>query len=222
MDTKKLLRKEITSLLKHRFTEEQLLEESHRVAKHALELFKKKSARGDDANPAGVALFLSMPTGEMRTNELIDMIHSDTNATVYVPWLTHGQEEGETVMKFVALARDEKPERFEKDRWAIPVVPDVQSRGLGTGADLDFVFAPGLAFDPITLHRLGRGKGFYDKTLKRLERQRREAGILTPLLKYGLSLSPQVVKGVPFGEYDVSLDGIVHPDGVIERKTDSR
>ena len=64
---------------------------------------------------------------------------------------------------------------------------------------LDLVLVPGIAFDRRG-HRLGRGKGYYDRFLK----------TLPPHVKcFGLAFDFQIVKSVPTDEFDMSVDRII-------------
>ncbi len=68
--------------------------------------------------------------------------------------------------------------------------------------DLDVIFVPLLGFDR-TGARLGRGKGFYDRTLG-AERQRP-----SPPLAIGLAFSEQCIDHIPTGRFDQRLDGVL-------------
>lgn len=68
-------------------------------------------------------------------------------------------------------------------------------------ANPSLVLMPLLAVDRKG-NRLGYGAGYYDRTLSRL----RETGAVTAV---GLCYDAQIVKSVPVGPYDVSVDWIV-------------
>ena len=64
---------------------------------------------------------------------------------------------------------------------------------------LDLVLVPGIAFDKQG-HRLGRGKGYYDRFLK----------TLPPHAKcFGLAFDFQILKSVPTDNFDVSMDRVI-------------
>ena len=63
--------------------------------------------------------------------------------------------------------------------------------------EIDLVLVPGMAFDRLG-HRLGRGKGFYDRLLPRLEHA----------LLVGICFPFQMVARVPYDRYDVKVDDI--------------
>ncbi len=64
---------------------------------------------------------------------------------------------------------------------------------------LDLVLVPGVAFD-LQGHRLGRGKGYYDRLLADVR------GV-----KCGVAFDEQMVDAVPAGPHDVQVDCIVTP-----------
>ncbi|MBI2095361.1 MAG: 5-formyltetrahydrofolate cyclo-ligase [Candidatus Omnitrophica bacterium] len=76
-------------------------------------------------------------------------------------------------------------------------VPDPSA--LVEPAKVDLAVVPGVVFDRAN-HRLGRGRGFYDRFLKKLK-----AG--TP--KVGLAYAFQVVETVPVDTHDVRLDQVL-------------
>jgi 5-formyltetrahydrofolate cyclo-ligase len=65
--------------------------------------------------------------------------------------------------------------------------------------DLDLVLVPGLAFDAQG-HRLGRGKGFYDRMLKDFKGK-----------KVGIAFDEQIVDAVPAEKNDVKMDFVLTP-----------
>ncbi len=70
------------------------------------------------------------------------------------------------------------------------------------------ILVPGLAFDS-TLHRLGRGKGYYDRFLRSIRSMR------TDVTAVGFALGSQIADQVPAGMHDEILDLIVHGEGVV-------
>ncbi|NBV23729.1 MAG: 5-formyltetrahydrofolate cyclo-ligase [Proteobacteria bacterium] len=71
---------------------------------------------------------------------------------------------------------------------------------------LDLALVPGLGFDARG-HRLGRGKGYYDRLL---------AGFSG--VKVGVAFDFQVVPEVPVEPHDIALDAVVTPTRWIEAK----
>jgi len=65
--------------------------------------------------------------------------------------------------------------------------------------EIDFVVVPGLAFD-LKGNRLGRGKGYYDRFLKRLRNDASTCGV---------AFDCQLLDEVPHGPSDFRLDALV-------------
>jgi 5-formyltetrahydrofolate cyclo-ligase len=82
--------------------------------------------------------------------------------------------------------------------------PRVLARELTRAEDLDLILLPLVAFDA-NGNRLGRGVGFYDKTLAFRQRRRH---LQKPRL-LGLAHDFQRVAAVPADAWDVPLDGVV-------------
>lgn len=68
---------------------------------------------------------------------------------------------------------------------------------------LDMIIVPGMAFDRKG-NRLGRGKGYYDRFLKK-----------TKALKIGVCFDFQLLDSIPSDEYDVKMDMIVSENELI-------
>jgi len=74
--------------------------------------------------------------------------------------------------------------------------------------DPDVILAPMLAFDA-GCWRLGYGGGFYDRTIANLRDQGRDVRVI------GLAFSGQKVAAVPTGPYDMALDAVLTPEGLV-------
>ena len=88
-----------------------------------------------------------------------------------------------------------------ENAWGIP---EPQQAQVIYADAVDMVLVPLLAFDK-TGHRVGYGKGFYDRFL---------ADCRPDVLKIGLSLEPPVAHIADANEFDVPLDAVVMPEGV--------
>jgi 5-formyltetrahydrofolate cyclo-ligase len=71
--------------------------------------------------------------------------------------------------------------------------------------DLDLVLVPGVAFD-LNGHRLGRGKGFYDRMLENFKGK-----------KVGIAFDEQIVDAVPVEKNDVKMDFVLTPTRCLAR-----
>lgn len=87
-------------------------------------------------------------------------------------------------------------------------IPEPQNARLVLAPEVDMVLIPLLAFDEAG-HRVGYGKGFYDRFL---------ADCRPEVLKIGLSLEPPVPTIADPNPFDVPLDVVVMPGGVWRKK----
>jgi 5-formyltetrahydrofolate cyclo-ligase len=92
-----------------------------------------------------------------------------------------------------------------ENAWGIP---EPQNARIMYAHEVDMVLVPLLAFDKAG-HRVGYGKGFYDRFL---------ADCRPDVLKVGLSLEPPVAHITDANIYDVPLDAVVMPEGVWKRQ----
>ncbi|WP_299984318.1 5-formyltetrahydrofolate cyclo-ligase [uncultured Pontibacter sp.] len=88
-----------------------------------------------------------------------------------------------------------------ENAWGIPEPQDAE---IVHAHEVDLVLIPLLAFDKQG-HRVGYGKGFYDRFL---------ADCRPDVVKVGLSLEPPVERIADPNVYDVPLDFAITPDGV--------
>ncbi|MDX5422925.1 MAG: 5-formyltetrahydrofolate cyclo-ligase [Hymenobacteraceae bacterium] len=88
-----------------------------------------------------------------------------------------------------------------ENNWGIP---EPQNAHIIHAGEVDVVLVPLLAFDRAG-HRVGYGKGFYDRFL---------ADCRPDVLKIGLSLEPPVERITDPNPFDVPLDAVVMPEGV--------
>ena len=86
-------------------------------------------------------------------------------------------------------------------RYGIPVPQTGTYRGKP-----DLIIVPGLAFDK-DLVRLGRGKGYYDKFLRKLDK----------IKKIGVCYDFQIKDNLPWAWRDVRMDKVITPSSVYER-----
>lgn len=69
---------------------------------------------------------------------------------------------------------------------------------------LDVIFVPGIVFDK-NFHRIGYGRGFFDKFLYNV--QNLKTGAVQK--RIGLAYSFQIVDEIPVQKFDICLDGII-------------
>ncbi|MCY4389842.1 MAG: 5-formyltetrahydrofolate cyclo-ligase [Desulfurellaceae bacterium] len=116
---------------------------------------------------------------------------------VYYPRVTADKQEVEFVRR-----HDNEP--LIPGVFDIPVPPGEDL--LTSVAQTDLVLIPGVGFDRAG-HRLGRGRGYYDRVLRNL---------LAGALRVGLAHDYQIVSHIPIDEHDERVDYIVTEKRLIE------
>ena len=97
------------------------------------------------------------------------------------------------------------PADLRPGRFGIPV-PSAAPEGPDRIAEADLVFVPSVAVDR-TGTRLGRGGGYYDRTLALARPDTRLLAVLDP---------EDVLDHVPSEPHDRPVTGVVTPDGVLD------
>src|SRR5688500_392826 len=135
-------------------------------------------------------------TREVNTWHIIERIKKDyPHVKVSVPKINNQTSELEHYFL-------ESPDQLKNNTWEIPE----PVYGIPTSTDkIDAVLVPLLAFDKLG-HRLGYGRGFYDRFL---------AGCRPDCLKIGLSFFESEEKIDGINEKDIPLDLIVTPKTVL-------
>lgn len=77
-------------------------------------------------------------------------------------------------------------------------IPEPKGDAIRDYSMIDLVIVPGVAFDR-NKQRLGRGKGYYDKTLCKIKAP-----------KIGVCFSFQYLDEIPTNEYDIPMDDVIH------------
>lgn len=136
-------------------------------------------------------------TREVNTWQIIDRIKKDFPAVkISVPRMNNHTSQLEHYYL-------ESPDQLENNTWEIPE----PVRGVPTPIEkIDTVLVPLLAFDQ-NGHRLGYGRGFYDRFL---------AGCRRDCLKVGLSFFEKVERIDDITENDIALDLVITPQGVVK------
>lgn len=208
LEEKKLLRKEIRARMRA-LDVDTITTQSSQVWKIIRGLPAYKSAKS-------VGLFLSMPSGEINTDEILkDAIKEGKE--VYVPQVGKNFEKSEMDLLKVFFdegIKEEKKESFHKywpkNKWKIPEPPADMPIVPATPGDIDLLIVPGLGFDRFG-GRIGQGKGYYDRFIARMISEE------TPMPLVGVALTPQLVEGqIPVSPHDRKMDMVVFPDEVVE------
>jgi len=163
---------------------------------------KTKSARiaekvlqQDEVKQAQTILLYASFESEVETFELMKMLKSQQKRII----LPVVQNSG---LKLVELTK--QPEEMKPGKWGIPE-PQVSPDVVVSMAEINLVIVPGVAFDE-ELHRLGRGKGFYDMLLR---------GISADIRKFAIAFDCQIVKEIPTTSNDMRVDKLITESRVI-------
>jgi len=157
-------------------------------------------------NARSVSVYLHMPRGEIRTQDIVSTALQQGKRVV-VPQvldssnLVVGDEQRTTTMVMVPVRDIRDLTTWPKNRWEIPEPPiqpgtseddawRILEESLGTRT-LDVVITPGLAFDERG-GRLGHGRGYYDRFFDALDQRQWN----TPT-RIGIALGCQRVEKVP-------------------------
>lgn len=117
-------------------------------------------------NAKSIAVYLSMPSGELSTRNIVQDAFQ-RGKEVYIPYI-HTVDKV-SVMDMLALESITEFESLQPDKWGIPSLQATQvpgRRDCFSAKGLDLIVMPGMAFDS-DFRRLGHGKGYYDHFLKR-------------------------------------------------------
>ncbi|XP_043238174.1 5-formyltetrahydrofolate cyclo-ligase-like [Amphibalanus amphitrite] len=149
-----------------------------------------------------VSVYLSMPD-EIQTGDIVaDLLRAGKQC--FIP----RYESGSSHMDMVRLHSAADLAALPTTKWNIqqPSLDEQREEALQTGG-LDLILMPGLAFSRAG-HRLGRGRGYYDRYLTRCrEAQQR------PPVTVALAFAEQLVDEVPVEETDVPVDVVLCAGG---------
>ena len=152
-----------------------------------------------------IGIYVNMEK-ELPTDKILQAIlHPLSDKTCFVPKIDPITEE----MKMLRIRDQEDFINMKVNEWNIPEPPeDGREEAIESGG-LDLIICPGLGFDKEN-RRLGRGKGYYDKYLTKLDHSQP-----VPAIKIGLALSPQIVAEIPTTPQDVVLDEVVYESEIV-------
>ncbi|KAI7902294.1 5-formyltetrahydrofolate cyclo-ligase-like protein [Cokeromyces recurvatus] len=198
---KKQLRKDMTARLEQLSTIE-LKRQSDEVFQKLQELdcFKKSQ---------NISIYISMPTCEIMTTEIIHHVLT-TGKNCFIPRCT------KSTMDMVKLASLEDFNSLPMNKWNIPEprLDEPRENALDENG-LDLILVPGVAFDK-NKNRIGHGKGYYDRYIKKCNAWADEHGSQRPKT-VALALNEQVVNEdiIPVEETDQKIDCILTPKSII-------
>ena len=167
--------------------------EVHELQRRSAQVARRFQDAPAWADARVVLCFLSMP-GELDSGGIIQAARA-SGKRVAVPRI----EQDVICFRFLPPDAGELP----RDRWGIPIPPAEWEQLALRGGTRVLVATPGPAFDRIG-NRLGRGKGFYDRFLRRAR-----SALGKDITAIGVCFSEQLVPEVPHTEMDQRLDGVV-------------
>ncbi len=149
----------------------------------SLSVFSKLESEREFISAKNILAFWSMDD-EIDTKAFIQKWASSKN--IYLPVI-----KGDTLVlkKFVSLNNMKAEPRFG--------ILEPQGYDLENWNEIQYSLIPGVAFDT-NMNRLGRGKGFYDRVLSRIN-----------AIKVGICFDFQYVDYVPVEENDISMDMVI-------------
>ncbi len=159
--------------LKAMVTPSQMQDEAKRV-------FARIRLTTQFAQASNILLYHSLPD-ELPTLDIIDAWSQEKN--IFLPRVN-----GDSVDIVPADSSLSRSNRFHiAEPQGEPVNPDV----------IDLIIVPAVALDPQG-HRLGRGKGYYDRLLA-----------TTSAFSIGVALECQLVNAVPCEPHDITLNAVI-------------
>jgi len=179
---------------------------------------------------SSVGLFLSMPEGEIKTNEACRRVLTE-GKTLFVPRVgldfeqcdmelirvpstdveSHANEEGDMFYS-----------NWPKNKWNIPEAPINEKYTSAAPGDIDLLIVPGLGFDK-SGGRLGQGKGYYDRFIHKM-RSNKEADkneVENKPLLVAVAMEPSLLEAedaIPMMDHDFRMDMIISPNESITVK----
>ena len=175
---KKVIRKEQIAA-RHTISPEQKVKTNQIIA-------DKLFARPEWKKSHVICIYISLPD-EVDTKLLVNVLLKQ-GKTVVVPKVSSADDK--VVLHVIKSMDDLAP-------GALQILEPIDGSPVILVDAVDLFIVPGVAFDRLG-HRLGWGKGHYDRLL---------AGVMVP--KIGLAYAIQVIAQVPRSSYDISMDRII-------------
>ena len=161
------------------------------------ELVQRRVLEIDEFKQAAVVSCYLADIGEVHMNLIMETCWK-AGKKVLVPAYWAAREE----YRWACLERND---RLRIGPWGIP---EPEKAAIASGADVDMVIVPGVAFDEQG-NRLGHGCGYYDRLLSGF----REG----PAFKLGIAFAYQVVESLPALPHDVIMDAVATERGLFRR-----
>jgi 5-formyltetrahydrofolate cyclo-ligase len=151
------------------------------------DILEKIKNHEDIDKSSHVMVYISMP-GEVETREIVEYL-LEGGKKVYVPVIEN---------EMIKVSRINSIEDLVPGKFGIPEPLPGERKYMGPEI-LDIVIVPGVCFTEKGL-RLGRGGGYYDRFLKKIEKKTRIIGIC---------YKNQIAKKIPSCEHDHQVDEVI-------------
>lgn len=190
-EAKNILRKE----MKRRISRMSIEEKQRQSTQVATKLFAMKEFN----DSSRISVFLSMKD-EIDTFTIMERIF-ELKKQCFIPHYIGSK------MNMVELKSFSDYVSLPVTNWNIkqPSDDDIRPDAMDTGG-LDLIIVPGLAFTKQG-HRLGRGKGYYDKYIVKYNRN----GFVSPIT-IALAFNVQICDFVPTSSNDVAINHVIYSD----------
>jgi 5-formyltetrahydrofolate cyclo-ligase len=173
---KEELRKEI-KLLKNQFNQKELEVMSETTIQKLKCSLRFKLAKT-------IMMYYSLPD-EVNTHDFINKIAIEKNVVLPVVIDNENIE-----LRIFHNSKEMKPGAYN--------IMEPTGSAFNSYEIIDVAVIPGIAFD-CNCHRLGRGKGYYDRFLKKIPNA----------YKIGICFNFQKVENVPSSEFDINMDEVI-------------
>jgi 5-formyltetrahydrofolate cyclo-ligase len=212
VELKKDLRKQVRAKLRALSTQE-IDSQSQAACDRLLQLPAYQQAKT-------IGVFLSMPTGEIRTDPII-LNAAEQHKELYVPHVGSNFElcdmELVKVVAYTTLDTNTTSLfhcNWPRNKWGIPEPPNVETLSRAQPGSIDVLIVPGLAFDAAG-NRLGQGKGYYDRFIAKMKTADKKPLLVAVGLQCQFLTKDHDAYTIPTNEYDQSMDFVLLPDQTI-------
>ena len=186
MNTKNEIRKEIKNIRKN-MSKTEVETKSQLITQKLINILKKTNNQ--------IYFIYNSYNNEVKTTEIIDYLLTNKK-NVYLPKIS---EEDMSTIPYTTSTK------LEQNFYNI-------LEPIGKEADINnFICVMPLVAADLKGHRIGQGKGYYDKYLKNKN-----------CLKIGICYDYQIIEEIPYEEHDITLDIIISEKRTIKLNKKSR
>jgi 5-formyltetrahydrofolate cyclo-ligase len=174
---------------------EELLEKRRKLEKEEViekgNIIKEKLFSLEEYKKAKTVMFFVSFGKEIYTHDMVQEALKGKDKTIVVPKIVDFE---------VVPCIIENFSRLQRSNYGILEPIEVNEADLHK---IDIILVPGIGFDKKG-YRIGFGKGYYDKFLKKIE-----------ALKIGLCMDFEIIENIPYNEWDVPMDIVMSEKQII-------